>query len=76
MFGRGEVERGFQRREDRSVAAFIRSRHFHRGHPTCTIDVTAMLPADEAGHGFDNVTVTDLSPTLLSRYISWQSTQF
>ena len=34
------------------------------------VDVTAMLPADEAGHGFDNVTVTDLSPTLLSRYIS------
>jgi len=34
------------------------------------VDVTAMLPADEEGHGFDNVTLTGLSPTLLSRYIS------
>ncbi len=29
-----------------------------------------MLPADESGHGFDNVTVGDLPPTLLDRYIS------
>ena len=28
------------------------------------------LPKDEASHGFDNVTVGDLSPTLLDRYIS------
>jgi mono/diheme cytochrome c family protein len=34
------------------------------------IDATALLPADESGHGFDNVTVGDLSPTLLNRYIS------
>ncbi len=34
------------------------------------IDVTWMLPADELSHGFDNVTVGDLSPTLLNRYIS------
>jgi mono/diheme cytochrome c family protein len=34
------------------------------------IDAAALLPADESGHGFDNVTVGDLSPTLLSRYIS------
>lgn len=34
------------------------------------IDVTALLPKDEASHGFDNVTVGDLSPTLLDRYIS------
>ena len=27
-------------------------------------------PADDASHGFDNVTVGDLSPTLLERYIS------
>jgi hypothetical protein len=33
-------------------------------------DVTSLLPADDAGHGFDNVTVGDLSPTLLDRYIS------
>ena len=29
-----------------------------------------LLPKDEASHGFDNVTVGDLSPTLLDRYIS------
>ena len=29
----------------------------------------ALLPADESGHGFDNVTVGDLSATLLNRYI-------
>jgi hypothetical protein len=34
------------------------------------IDAAALLPKDEAGHGFDNVTVGDLSPTLLDRYIS------
>ena len=28
------------------------------------------MPADESGHGFDNVTVGDLPPTLLDRYIS------
>src|SRR5258708_7891180 len=34
------------------------------------IDAAALLPADESGHGFDNVTVGDLSATLLDRYIS------
>ncbi|MEO2024621.1 MAG: DUF1592 domain-containing protein [Fuerstiella sp.] len=34
------------------------------------VDVTTMLPADEASHGFDNITVGGLSPTLLHRYIS------
>jgi hypothetical protein len=34
------------------------------------IDAKALLPADEASHGFDNVTVGELSPTLLNRYIS------
>ncbi len=34
------------------------------------IDAAALLPADEASHGFDNVTVRELSPTLLERYIS------
>src|SRR5262249_28726467 len=34
------------------------------------IDAAAMLPADEASHGFDNVTVRELSPTLLDRYIT------
>ena len=34
------------------------------------IDANSLLPADESGHGFDNVTVGDLPPTLLDRYIS------
>ena len=34
------------------------------------VDVAALLPADESSHGFDNITVTDLSPTLLNRYVS------
>ena len=34
------------------------------------VDVAALLPADESSHGFDNVTVGDLSPTLLERYMS------
>jgi hypothetical protein len=34
------------------------------------IDSAALLPADEESHGFDNVTVRELSPTLLDRYIS------
>jgi cytochrome c553 len=34
------------------------------------IDATALLPKDDAGHGFDNVTVGNLSPSLLDRYIS------
>jgi hypothetical protein len=34
------------------------------------IDAAALLPKDESSHGFDNVTVGDLSPTLLNRYVS------
>jgi mono/diheme cytochrome c family protein len=34
------------------------------------VDVSALLPADESSYGFDNVTVGDLSPTLLDRYIA------
>jgi hypothetical protein len=34
------------------------------------IDAAALLPADESSHGFDNITVADLSPTLLNRYVS------
>jgi hypothetical protein len=34
------------------------------------VDVSALLPADDASHGFDNVTVGELSPTLLERYIA------
>lgn len=34
------------------------------------VDAAALLPADESSHGFDNVTVADLPPTLLTRYIN------
>jgi hypothetical protein len=34
------------------------------------VDVAALLPADESSYGFDNVTVGDLSPTSLDRYVS------
>src|SRR5579872_3995166 len=34
------------------------------------VDAAAWLPADESSHGFDNVTVGNLSPTLLDRYVS------
>ena len=34
------------------------------------VDVSNLLPGEESSHGFDNVTVGDLSPTLLDRYVS------
>ena len=34
------------------------------------VDVSRLLPPDDSGHGFDTVTVGDLSPTLLSRYVA------
>ncbi|QDT04639.1 Planctomycete cytochrome C [Rubripirellula lacrimiformis] len=34
------------------------------------IDAASMLPPDESSHGFDNITVGELSPMLLSRYVS------
>jgi hypothetical protein len=34
------------------------------------VDASALLPSDESSHGFDNVTVGDLSPTLLDRYLT------
>jgi mono/diheme cytochrome c family protein len=33
------------------------------------VDVTELLPADEASFGFDNVSVAGLSPTLMERYL-------
>jgi hypothetical protein len=33
-------------------------------------DVSALLPGDESSFGFDNVTVGDLSPTLLEKYLT------
>jgi mono/diheme cytochrome c family protein len=34
------------------------------------VDVTSLLPKDDASHGFDNVSNGDLSPTLLERYLA------
>jgi hypothetical protein len=34
------------------------------------ISVENLLPADEASHGFDNVNVNELTPSLLNRYVS------
>ena len=34
------------------------------------VDVASLLPSDESSHGFDNVTVRDLPPMLLERYLS------
>ncbi len=34
------------------------------------VDASTMLPNDESSRGFDNLTVGDLSPTLLDRYIT------
>ncbi|MBS1834680.1 MAG: DUF1592 domain-containing protein [Acidobacteria bacterium] len=33
------------------------------------VDVSAMLPPDDISHGFDNITVGNLSPMLLERYL-------
>ena len=35
-----------------------------------SIDAAALLPNEEPSHGFDNVAVGNLSPTLLDRYVS------
>jgi len=34
------------------------------------VDVTSLLPKDDASHGFDNVSSGELSPTLLERYLA------
>ena len=34
------------------------------------VDAASLLPADESSYGFDNVTVGDLPPTLMDRYVS------
>lgn len=34
------------------------------------VDASTLLPRDESSQGFDNITVGDLSPTLLDRYIT------
>jgi mono/diheme cytochrome c family protein len=34
------------------------------------VDVSSLLPGDDSSHGFDNVTVGELSPALLERYLA------
>ncbi len=34
------------------------------------VDVSTWIPADESSHGFDNITLGTISPTLLNRYIT------
>ncbi len=34
------------------------------------VDATRWLPADSSSHGFDNITVGDLSPTRMERYLT------
>jgi len=34
------------------------------------VDAASLLPLDESSHGFDNITVTDLSPSQVRRYLS------
>ncbi len=34
------------------------------------VDVTQLLPSDDSSYGFDNITVGELSPTLLERYLA------
>ena len=34
------------------------------------VDVHTLLPPDEVSHGFDNITVGELSPALLNRYVN------
>ena len=37
---------------------------------TLDMDLSSLLPRDESSRGFDNITVTDLSPALLESYVS------
>ena len=45
-------------------------KHAIRDLLSLDVDVRELLPRDESSHGFDNVTVTGLSPLLLDRYVS------
>jgi hypothetical protein len=59
--GRTETFRRLNRTEYRNVI---------RDLLALEVDTASLLPADESSHGFDNITVGDLSPTLLRRYVS------
>ncbi len=59
--GRTETFRRLTRRE---------YQHAIRDLVGVDLDATTLLPADEASHGFDNVTVTNLSPTQVKRFVT------
>ncbi len=59
--GRGETFRRLNRTEYQNAIRDLLS---------VEIDAASLLPKDEESHGFDNVTVGTLSPSLLDRYIS------
>ncbi|MGB4707057.1 MAG: DUF1592 domain-containing protein [Fuerstiella sp.] len=61
MPGRTESIRRLNRTEYRNVI---------RDLLAVDVDVNSLLPADQSGHGFDNVTVGELPPVLLNRYIT------
>lgn len=45
-------------------------RHSIRDLLALDVDASELLPADESSHGFDNITVGELSPTLIERYLT------
>lgn len=55
-----------------AVRRMNRNEYRNAVHDLLAVDVNVneLLPADESSHGFDNVTVTELSPLLLNRFIS------
>ena len=59
--GRAETFRRLNRTEYRNAV---------RDLLALDVDVTALLPRDDASFGFDNIGVTELSPTLMERYLS------
>lgn len=59
--GRTETFRRLTRTEYRNVI---------RDLLALEVNAESLLPADESSHGFDNITVADLSPTLLNRYLT------
>ena len=59
--GRTETFRRLNRTEYRNAV---------RDLPTRDVDVAALLPRDDASFGFDNVSVVELSPTLMERYLA------
>lgn len=55
-----------------AIRRMNRNEYRNAVHDLLAVDVNVndLLPADESSHGFDNVTVTELSPLLLNRFIS------